>query len=291
MWVATRPGGARETLSASSASRRRRSGCAPIPPVLGRHAPAGGHRHRHAARAGPDHRRRADHRPRRHHSGQILYEMQRLRREREMALIWITHDLSVVAALADRVAVMYAGRIVEQGGVDEVLDTPEHPYTQGLIGSIPRPRRHGRRARPDSGDDAVANRYRARLPVPGALLAGNRSLLRRPPAAYVRTRACGLLPPSGRQPMTSALMRLHSVSRHFVRRLDLVARVARRLGANLREEVVRAVAASTCRSNPARWWDSSANPAAASRRWGASWPEFTSRRSARSRFVVAVSRR
>ena len=68
---------------------------------------------------------------------QILHEMQRLRREREMALIWITHDLSVVAGLADRVAVMYAGRIVEQGSVDEVLDTPEHPYTEGLIGSIP----------------------------------------------------------------------------------------------------------------------------------------------------------
>ena len=68
---------------------------------------------------------------------QILHQMQRLRREREMALIWITHDLSVVAGLADRVAVMYAGRIVEQGSVDEVLDTPEHPYTEGLIGSIP----------------------------------------------------------------------------------------------------------------------------------------------------------
>ena len=68
---------------------------------------------------------------------QILHEMQRLRREREMGLIWITHDLSVVAGLADRVAVMYAGRIVEQGGVDDVLDAPEHPYTRGLIGSIP----------------------------------------------------------------------------------------------------------------------------------------------------------
>ena len=68
---------------------------------------------------------------------QILHEMQRLRREREMALIWITHDLSVVAGLADRVAVMYAGRIVERGTVDEVLDAPKHPYTEGLIGSIP----------------------------------------------------------------------------------------------------------------------------------------------------------
>ena len=54
--------------------------------------------------------------------GQILFEMQKLTRETGTALIWITHDLSVIAGLADRVCVMYAGRIVEQGSVDEVLD-------------------------------------------------------------------------------------------------------------------------------------------------------------------------
>jgi peptide/nickel transport system ATP-binding protein len=69
--------------------------------------------------------------------GQILYEMQRLVRESGTALIWITHDLSVVAGLADRVAVMYAGRIVEQGTVDEVLYSPMHPYTRGLLDSVP----------------------------------------------------------------------------------------------------------------------------------------------------------
>jgi peptide/nickel transport system ATP-binding protein len=69
--------------------------------------------------------------------GQILYEMQRLVRESGAALIWITHDLSVVAGLADRVAVMYAGRIVEQGGADEVLYAPRHPYTRGLLDSVP----------------------------------------------------------------------------------------------------------------------------------------------------------
>ena len=68
---------------------------------------------------------------------QILHEIQRLRDARGMAVIWITHDLSVVAGLADRVAVMYAGSIVEQGSVDEVLDNPLHPYTRGLIGSVP----------------------------------------------------------------------------------------------------------------------------------------------------------
>ena len=68
---------------------------------------------------------------------QILAEVQRLCAESGTALIWVTHDLSVVAGLADRVAVMYAGRIIEQGNVDQVLDHPRHPYTQGLIASVP----------------------------------------------------------------------------------------------------------------------------------------------------------
>jgi peptide/nickel transport system ATP-binding protein len=74
---------------------------------------------------------------------QILYEAQKLCRESGTALIWITHDLSVVAGLADRICVMYAGRIVEQGTVDEVLDKPLHPYTHGLIGSVPSRNRRG----------------------------------------------------------------------------------------------------------------------------------------------------
>jgi peptide/nickel transport system ATP-binding protein len=69
--------------------------------------------------------------------GQILYEMQKLCRESGSALIWITHDLSVVAGLADTVSVMYAGRIVESGTVQQVLERPRHPYTHGLIASAP----------------------------------------------------------------------------------------------------------------------------------------------------------
>ena len=69
--------------------------------------------------------------------GQILYEMQKLCRESGTALIWITHDLSVVAGLADTVCVMYAGKIVESGTVQQVLDHPRHPYTNGLIASAP----------------------------------------------------------------------------------------------------------------------------------------------------------
>ncbi|WP_050479572.1 ABC transporter ATP-binding protein [Herbaspirillum rhizosphaerae] len=69
--------------------------------------------------------------------GQILFEMQKLCRESGTALIWITHDLSVVAGLADTVSVMYAGRIVESGAVAQVLARPRHPYTYGLIASAP----------------------------------------------------------------------------------------------------------------------------------------------------------
>ena len=75
---------------------------------------------------------------------QILYEVQRLVREQDTAMIWITHDLSVVAGLADRVCVMYAGRIVESGSVGDVIDRSMHPYTHGLIGSVPSRNPRGR---------------------------------------------------------------------------------------------------------------------------------------------------
>ncbi len=74
---------------------------------------------------------------------QILAEVQTLCAETGTALIWITHDLSVIAGLADRIAVMYAGRIVEEGPVEAVLGAPLHPYTRGLIGSLPTRQRRG----------------------------------------------------------------------------------------------------------------------------------------------------
>ncbi len=77
--------------------------------------------------------------------GQILYEAQNLCRDTGTALIWITHDLAVVAGLADQISVMYAGKIVEQGSVDRVLDGPAHPYTAGLIGSVPGRNQRGER--------------------------------------------------------------------------------------------------------------------------------------------------
>jgi len=74
---------------------------------------------------------------------QILYEVQKLCRETGTAMIWITHDLAVVSGLADRIAVMYAGRIVESGAAGDVVHRPSHPYTRGLIDSIPTRATHG----------------------------------------------------------------------------------------------------------------------------------------------------
>ena len=75
--------------------------------------------------------------------GQILAEVQKLCATTGTSMIWITHDLSVVAGLADDIAVMYAGRIVEKGAVGDVLDKPLHPYTHGLIGSVPSRNKRG----------------------------------------------------------------------------------------------------------------------------------------------------
>ncbi|HRX89439.1 MAG TPA: ABC transporter ATP-binding protein [Steroidobacteraceae bacterium] len=69
---------------------------------------------------------------------QILSLLKRLMRERGMALALITHDLGVVAGLADRVVVLYAGRVVESGSVGKLLRTPSHPYTAALLRSMPR---------------------------------------------------------------------------------------------------------------------------------------------------------
>ena len=69
---------------------------------------------------------------------QILAEIDDLRRETGVAVIIITHDLGVIADVADRILVMYAGRVVEQGSLDELFYDPLHPYTWGLLGSVPR---------------------------------------------------------------------------------------------------------------------------------------------------------
>ena len=69
---------------------------------------------------------------------QILELMKALREKNKMAIMLITHDLGVVAEMADEVVVMYAGKVVERADVDTIFATPHHPYTQGLLASIPR---------------------------------------------------------------------------------------------------------------------------------------------------------
>jgi oligopeptide/dipeptide ABC transporter ATP-binding protein len=69
---------------------------------------------------------------------QIIEVLRKLNREQGLAVILITHDLGVVAEIADRVAVMYAGRLAEAGTLEQVFYDPRHPYTWGLLGSVPR---------------------------------------------------------------------------------------------------------------------------------------------------------
>lgn len=76
---------------------------------------------------------------------QILELLKKIAREKGTSIILITHDLSVIASMCDRVAIMYAGKIVEEASVDELFSAPRHPYTRGLLHSIPRldtPRHH-----------------------------------------------------------------------------------------------------------------------------------------------------
>ena len=82
---------------------------------------------------------------------QIMQLLKELQAETGMGLILITHDLGVVNEVADRVAVMYAGEIVETGSIDEVFSDPAHPYTEGLMLSVPQVEAKGGRLRPIQG--------------------------------------------------------------------------------------------------------------------------------------------
>lgn len=205
---------------------------------------------------------------------QILAQVRRLRQEHGTALLWITHDLSVVAGLADRICVMYAGTIVEQGTVDALLDRPAHPYTRGLIASLPSRNRPGHRIRQIVGI----------MPSPFALPAGcrfqprchradascqaqpglvqiepqrsvrcvhpfgvkddtdvmERDLASHPSvsgdAMRVQVRPAALVPPAA-----APLIAMDKVVKNFVTRLDWVERMFRRLGANLTEQTLSAV--------------------------------------------------
>lgn len=89
---------------------------------------------------------------------QILDLMRKLRRELGTSILLITHDLGVIAELVDKVVVMYAGKIVERADVQEIFANPTHPYTQGLLGSIPK--LHEDRDRLQTIEGTVPNPYR-----------------------------------------------------------------------------------------------------------------------------------
>jgi peptide/nickel transport system ATP-binding protein len=99
---------------------------------------------------------------------QILAEVRALRSETGTAFLWITHDLAVASHLADRIAVMYAGQIVEEGGCDEVLFQPRHPYTKALVDAASgtqTPSIEGSRARWELDGNDGGCRFRRRCPV------------------------------------------------------------------------------------------------------------------------------
>jgi len=104
---------------------------------------------------------------------QILDLLHRLQEERRMSLLLITHDMGVVAQVADDVTVMYAGKVVEQGTADVVLRRPAHPYTRALMRSVPRPEQKGRQlpvipgSPPDLGALPPGCAFRPRCPGAG----------------------------------------------------------------------------------------------------------------------------
>ena len=102
---------------------------------------------------------------------QILLLLRELQRELGMAVIFVTHDIGVAVEISDRVAVMYAGRIVESGSLREVVKTPAHPYTRGLLSSTMHGAQRGQRAGSDPGLAAAARHRADRLRLPAALLA------------------------------------------------------------------------------------------------------------------------
>ena len=177
-------------------------------PALGRPAPARADRRRARLPAQAAHRRRADDGARRHDPGARSSTCCAIsRRASDLALLLITHDLGVVAQQADRVAVMYAGRIVEEAPVRTLFRDPKHPYTRGLLASLPgrstaracgrsrarcrasatsRPAARSRRAVPNRfepcGDAAGARAGRRRRPAGPLLPAPPRPRGRRQPA-------------------------------------------------------------------------------------------------------------
>ena len=203
---------------------------------------------------------------------QILTEMRGLVRDLGMALIWISHDLATVSSLASRILVMYAGRIIEEGPTAAVLRCPRHPYSRGLLESLPSRAEPGRdlrrfraRRRPCCGCRRAARFARAAAKEPTCACGCPRSsaTARAPSAATIRSRrksherACR---GRGRLEAVRAAAVVRREDRRIARQRDRDADGARARPRFARDRSRRGRSAS------------SANPAAASRRSGASSP-------------------
>ncbi len=140
---------------------------------------------------------------------QILDLLKKLQEERGMAVMLITHDLGVVAETCSDVVVMYAGKVIERAGVAEIFETPRHPYTSGLLASIPG--RHARSRRgADPGAESSRSMGRTRLPaIPGTVP----SLLDLPGGCRFRTRCQEEVPEcAAGEPRLSEWTRGHHVA-------------------------------------------------------------------------------
>jgi oligopeptide/dipeptide ABC transporter ATP-binding protein len=129
---------------------------------------------------------------------QVLNLIMDLQEELGIAIVFVSHDLSVVRHVSDRVMVMYLGRVVEEGSAEAVLDTPAHPYTQALLGSVPIDHPAKRRARETLKGELASPldppsgcAFRARCPLAEARCAASVPQLR--PVAHGGKAACHLL--------------------------------------------------------------------------------------------------
>ncbi len=127
---------------------------------------------------------------------QILQLLEQLRRDLGLSLILITHDLSVIAETCDKVMVMYAGRIAEEGPVRRVFTAPRHPYTQALLSAYPQHPRRPADARGHPGNAARSAQPAARVPLRPALRVRHAGLHGgRAAGGHVRRRRPGRVPP------------------------------------------------------------------------------------------------
>ena len=128
---------------------------------------------------------------------QILAVLIELRSRRDLALLFITHDLSLAWSLCDRIAVMYLGRIVEQGTAVDVIERPQHPYTQALVAAVPVPvGGRGRSREPLTGELPDATDVPSGLPLPPALPAPLRAVRQRRSVSCSPRPATGSWPPA-----------------------------------------------------------------------------------------------